>query len=330
MSGHAQRGGASDPLGILQTTRPVVEASRWVRIAREAVPAVAERLKRARVHRPPWNDLHFSDGTARTANVVLVQDALNFCFWGEPRWQVTYRGKRYDGYWALVAALRRAIETGTPLWDARYLAHIGRGEVAEILRGEDGTTIPLLGARVRHLREVGQVLQARWDGEFASAIRAAAGSAVALVRSVVSHFSAFNDIAAFRGREVRFYKRAQILAGDLAGCFDHRDWGRFDDLDALTAFADYKVPQVLRRLGLLRYHPELADRLERKVELPAGSDEELEIRANTIWAVEELRKGLEDPGIKLSAYELDWYLWEAGQQLHGDDRPYHRTRTVYY
>lgn len=319
-----------DPLRVLESTRPVAQAARWARVANDAVPAVARQLAGARIARPAWNPLHFSDGGPRTANVVLVQDALNFCFWGEPRWHVIHEGQRYNGYWALVACLRRAIEGGVPLWDAGYLAAIRRADVEAILAGEAGTRIPLMGARVRHLQEVGQVLLARWGGEFARAVEAADGSAVALIQTLVEQFSSFHDVAHYYGYEARLFKRAQILASDLAGSFGFEGLGRFHDMHALTAFADYKVPQVLRRLGLLAYAPALAERLDRLDEIPYGSDEEIEIRAATVWAVERLREELEDLGMDLAAYELDWYLWEAGQQASAEDRPYHHTRTIYY
>ena len=52
--------------------------------------------------------------------------------------------------------------------------------------------------------------------------------------------------------------------------------------EELTVFADYKLPQVLRRLGVLRYAPHLAERIDRLKPLEAGSREEGEIRAATV------------------------------------------------
>ena len=161
-------------------------------------------------------------------------------------------------------------------------------------------------------------------------IRASQHSAATLVRSVVSLFPSFDDVAHYRGAEVRLYKRAQILIADLAGAFDGAGLGSFTDLDRLTAFADYKVPQVLRGLGILRYHPALAERIARRELLPAGSEEEVEIRAATVWGVELLRRALTERGRSLTASELDWLLWQVGQHLPADTEPYHRTLTVYY
>ncbi len=300
-----------------------------MRISEDAVQQLAEDIAaRAVLRPPPWRiEPHWWDDTERTANYVLVLDAMNFSFWGEPRWRVEYHSHVFDGYWALAASLRRAIEEGTPVWDAAFLRNIGREHLAHLLRGEG--EVPMLDERVANLREVGTVLQQRYGGSFARAIEEAGRSCVRLVKDVVGSFSSFNDVATYDGREVRFLKRAQILVADLHGAFEGRSWGEFTDLDQLTAFADYKVPQVLRHLGVLQYDDDLANRVDNYVTIPARSREEIEIRAATIWAVERMKQELARRGHNVRAFELDWYLWELGQHV-PLSRPYHRTRTVFY
>jgi putative queuosine salvage protein len=319
----------ADELGVLTSTRRVVDLSRLVAIDEDAVDRVAQTL--AEVAAPPaaWDvEHHFVDGTARTAQYVLVLDALNFCFWGEPRWQVEHGGEWVNGHWALALSLKRAIQAGLPLLDARYLAGISSEDLAGILDGRGA--IPLLEERAANLREVGGTLLDRYGGQFVEMVAAAAGSAVALVRLLVRDFPSFDDEAVYQGERVLFYKRAQICAADLAGSFGGESWGRFSDLDALTAFADYKVPQVLRRLGILRYVPDLAERIDHLDPLPPGSGPEVEIRASTIWGVELLREALARRGQRRTASQVDWLLWYLGQTPSPADRPYHRTRTIYY
>ena len=318
-----------DPLGVLATTRRVVAAARAVSIDPQAIDQLAARIARRDLTPAEWeSDLHWSGGPDATANYVLVLDALNFCFWGEPRWVVHYHGQRYNGYAALAAAVTRALNDGVPLTDAAFLSTLDDSQLSTILAGE--YTIPLLHERVVNLQEVGRVLQERYDGQFSALIREANGSAIAVVRRVVDEFSSFRDVATYAGAEVFFYKRAQILASDLHGAFNGAGLGAFHDLDQLTAFADYKVPQVLRALGVLTYQPELSRLIDAHVELPAGSQFEVEIRAATIWAVEELHRSLSRHGLQLPAYQLDWTLWQLGQDLPASTSPYHRTRTIYY
>jgi hypothetical protein len=98
----------------------------------------------------------------------------------------------------------------------------------------------------------------------------------------------------------------------------------------LTAFADYKLPQVLRHAGILTYEAALASKVDRMVHLGPGSPEEVEIRANTVWAVELIKQELKRRGKNLKAFEIDWLLWNLGQREPFRAKPYHRTVSIYY
>lgn len=324
-----------DRLGVLTATAAVVRAARLVRLDQPAIEALASRWAAE-----PWPEqagldaLHFTDATPRTANWVLLLDALNFCFWslpGEPRWRVEWRGEMLDGYNALAAALTRAVEHGRPLWDAAYLSGLSPAELEDILRPlSDSPAIPLFEARLANAREVGRVLLTRYDGQFTNACDAAAGSAVSLALLLARDFPSFADSAEWQGRQIPFLKRAQICVADLHAAFHGEQWGHFADLDQLTAFADYKLPQLLRRAGALVYTPGLARQVDAYTLIPPGSEPEIEIRAATIWAVELLRRALAQRGIIRTASAIDYRLWAESQTKIPDEKPYHRTRTIYY
>lgn len=75
-----------------------------------------------------------------------------------------------------------------------------------------------------------------------------------------------------------FYKRAQILAGDIWGAYGRQTSPHpfgFDDVASLTMFADYRVPQILRARGVLEYSEALARAVDARTELPPGSEEEV-------------------------------------------------------
>lgn len=316
-------------LGVLESTRRVLDLARSVRINQEAIERLAARLAERPLEPPPWRTWpHWWSDSDDAATYVLVLDALNFSFWGEPRWRVTYQGKLLDGYWALAASLRRAIEGGVPILDAGFLASIDELTVRDLFAGEG--EIPLIEARVAHLREVGRGLQTA-GGSFAPIVSEAGGRAEALVAQVIHRFPSFDDVASYDGQKVRFYKRAQILMSDLYGMYDGRGPGAFRDLDRLTAFADYKIPQVLREADVLVYEPGLAAVVDSGQEIPAGDPREVEIRAGTVWGCELLRQALAvlRPNAPPRAFEVDWLLWSdaQGRQI---ERPYHRTRTIFY
>ncbi len=340
-----------DPLAVLATTARVVERARFVRIEPRALERAADTLAQRRVEPPTWNyDLHFFDGAERTVNYLFLLDALNFCFW-EPRarWTIEYRGKKLDGYWALAAALKHAAEKNPRVLDADYWARISPAELAEILRGRG--EIPLFAERWRNVRELGAGLCNHWGASAAQFVASAHGDAARLVQMLAENFASFNDVAVYRmpdpesGRRrdaetksprprvpapVHFFKRAQILVADLYGAFDGKQWGAFHNLATLTAFADYKLPQILRAWGVLRYAPALARKIDAQRELAAGGAEEIEIRAVTLWAVEFLREAFVRRGRAWMSIQVDWILWEAAQVRVKAMKPYHRVRTVYY
>ncbi len=331
-----------DDLGVLSSTRRVVEHAAHACINRDNMQHVGGKFLETYTPttEPIWYErFHFHDGTERTVNWLLVLDALNFCFWaekGQPRWRIDYHGEILDGYWAEAAALTRAVEEGFALWDAQYLSAMSREDLVYIFRGipaadgSAGITIPLFEARLAHVHEVGRVLLERYSGQFARAVEQAEGSAVKLASLLAQDFSSFRDIASYRGHEVRFFKRAQICVADLYGAFGGKRWGAFTDLAKLTIFADYKLPQVLRHYGVLEYDPRLAERVDNQELLEPGGEEEVELRAATIWACELLRREMSQAsGRTITAVEIDQLLWYLGQNT-SEMRPYHRTRTIYY
>jgi hypothetical protein len=331
-----------DPLGVLSSTREVLLHARSVQIDPAYLAPLAHVLLghsapgASALATPAWSEAyHFFDGSERTVNWLLVLDAVNFCFWaehGQEKWRIAYRGEVLNGYWAQAAALRRAVEEHRPLWDAGYLSNMDSQELATIFRGQasDEPGIPLLAERLHCLREVGQVLAEHYAGQFSRLIAQTGQSAVALTLALAEHFPSFRDVATYAGREVRFFKRAQICAADLHNAFGGQSWGTFADMDALTIFADYKLPQVLRHYQILVYAPELAARVDRQQLLAAGSTEEVEIRAATIWACELLRREIVRQGAgATSAVEIDQLLWHLGQDA-TQMQPYHRVRTIWY
>ena len=94
----------------------------------------------------------------------------------------------------------------------------------------------------------------------------------------------------YKGRQVFLYKRAQIFAADLWGAFRGQGYGEFKDISSLTIMADYIVPAVLRQLGVLKYSPTLASTIDASEEIGPGTEEEVELRACSVHAVEKMRE----------------------------------------
>ena len=293
-------------------------AARLVAIDDAVIRRAAEDWSSQPLAAETWDtEGHFADGGPLTAQYLLVVDALNFCFWPDPNWQ----------YARLAESLRDALILDPAAFDAGRLAAL---TPSELCRWLGGLELPQMEERVRLLREVGTALDLHFGGQAAQLIAAAGESAGGLVALLAAHLPGFRDHAIHAGRQVFFYKRAQIFAGDVWGAFGGRGLGKFNDITALTMFADYRVPQLLRELGIIRYVPDLAARIDARVEIPAGSAEEVEIRAATVQAVERLRGQLGAEGRNLAAIQVDWILWHQAEAMRDRMAPHHCTLTIYY
>ena len=264
---------------------------------------------------------------ASTLAFVVTLDAINF---GSGWFPHLRKRPGCSGYLSIAAALRERFERHGA-WDAEALEALEPRALAEVLGQDPGhpPVADLMTWYARSLRELGGCLRARHAGRFEALVAAAGGSAARLVAELLE-MPLYRDAARYAGFEVPFYKRAQITAADLALAFGGAGPGRFDDLDRLTLFADNLVPHVLRCEGVLRLAPALEEAIAAGRELPAGSPEEVELRAVAVHAVEGCVAELARLGVRTSARELDLRLWTRGQRPEIKAHPRHRTRSPYY
>ena len=92
------------------------------------------------------------------------------------------------------------------------------------------------------------------------------------------------------------------------------------------------VPQVLDERGVLKYSEELKASVHGMKELCAGSTQECEIRAATVVAVERLRALISNMTGRtdITSVQIDWMLWNIGEDNLATMPPHHRTRTIFY
>ncbi len=319
-------------LEVLDTAKYVVDEGKTVQIHIQALRRFCGDLVSKDIKVPPWSaNYHLCNHGEKTVMYLLILDSINFCFWPapkKPKWHIQCGKERLSGYYALAAALKRAVEAGGPLTSAEYLSRLSLTAFQEILHGEG--ELQLMEERVHILRELGRVLTADFQGNPTALIAAAGRSAPNLARLLAEKMPSFRDTTFFKGLQIFFYKRAQIFAADLYGAFGGSGWGRLKDMESLTCFADYKLPQILRHVGILSYAPPLAKKVNQGLPLEPQSPEEAEIRANTVWAVELIRRQLEHLGRAFRAFEVDWILWDLAQHEPFNAKPYHRTLTTFY
>ncbi|KAI8974944.1 hypothetical protein BDB01DRAFT_378985 [Pilobolus umbonatus] len=308
---------------------------------------ILDNMKSRQYSTHTWKEhpLHPKQANDSTIDWIFLVDLLNFSFWSDidcidksvphpDRYAVQYKGQLYTGYWSLCAAINRALDKGIPITDPHYYGYTATDkELQSIFASDTKESIPMLNERIRVMREAGKVLCEHFKGSFIHCIKQAHHSANALLHIIIQHFLSFKDIHTFKGEQVYILKRAQILIADIWACFGGEGHGLFTDIDSITMFADYRVPQALYQLGLLRYSGQLKDRLYRRENFPSGSDDEVEIRGNSIWAVELVQRKIReiDPSIKINAILIDFYIWDLAKEIQNQMIiPTHCTRSCFY
>lgn len=308
--------------------RLVAETARLVRIHDERIASYALELQTLRPQAPTYDArVHFRGPAEDTVAYTVVLDAINF---GSGYFPHLAKQPGLSGYETVARALTDRFEREGPL-DAAWLVRATASDCAALFgqTSPDDSIEELMSLFARAWNDLGRDVRRRFDGSFAALVESAGGSAERLVTELAQQ-PLFRDVAMRRGAAVPFYKRAQIVASDLALALDGRGWGRFGDLDRLTIFADNAVPHVLRIDGVLTYDDELAARIERGDPIAAGSEEEVEIRACAVHAVELISAATHASGHPATPRELDIALWNRGRGERYKARPRHRTRTTAY
>lgn len=324
---------------VRQTCRAVAERAAYVQIDVDRIPAYAASLPLDRLEHPEHDPgSHYLGQGDDTVAFFLTLDAINFGSGYFPHLRkrpIPASGpsvglRTMSGYFTVASSLNDHFRTYGP-FSAVDLARLSVQACTRIM-GQDPDNVPvqeLMALFSRALNDLGQFLLDRFEGSFVRLVEAAQGSAERLVGLLIE-MPFFDDVSPYKDIEVCFYKRAQLTAADLALAFQGQGPGCFHDLDRLTIFADNLVPHVLRLDGVLHYQDDLLARIDREELIPAGSAEEVEIRACALHAVELLAGCLRQAGHQVTSMQLDYILWNRGQGLAFKSRPRHRTRTVYY
>jgi hypothetical protein len=193
-----------------------------------------------------------------TALYVLTLDALNFCFWPSDSSKLQYDHIAT----ALKTLAERSETTSSFAFSPENLAALTPSSLSSLLDPLLPVPMPAITERARLLNELGHGLLHSYQGEALNLIAAANNSADALTYLIAQTFSGFRDTCVnSEGLQCYFYKRAQICVADLWAAFKHSNPCNFTDIDKVTTFADYRIPQLLREQGVIQYADELASKV---------------------------------------------------------------------
>ena len=277
------------------------------------------------------------DDIELTLRFILVLDSLNFCFWPLQNYEYKHLGN----------GLKHTLENDKHAFDPINLMKLNKATLSKWLLSKfevntdtnddiDNIEIPLIEERVRLLNETGRIIHYKYNDKVLDLIKSCNKSGVKLVEIMSKDFRGFADhcICPWNGKQIFFYKRAQIFVAEIYAAFKGKDIGDFKDIDKLTCFADYRIPQLLRGLNILKYNDKISKLIDNKELIESGSKYEILIRANMIIAIEKLKQKLNerDNKHKFISIEIDWCLWNRGEQLNEENKlkTHHRTKTIYY
>ena len=321
---------------VLTSVLPVIEASKHVRTDGARLVDVASWLAYEELPMPQFL-LPFRPAGDRgdVIDFIMVCASIDFAFTDfatRTKFQVEYQGRVWSDSDALFACVGRALARGDNLGDGQRLRSITAEELDVIFAGN--ITMPMLEERAAILRNIGATLVDRYDGRFRSVVETSStrlyDGGAGVIDRLVADFPRFRDVSPYGGQTVAFYKLAQLAVWMLYTSLD--EWGglQVDDMDTMTAFADYIVPAGLQVMGVLTYSDALAATIRDGRLLEPDSAEEVEIRAHTIYATALLAEEVNlrrEPAAQVIDPQIDARLWT---HFHTTAWPHHLIRTTMY
>ena len=326
----------ADPLKHAKSIHDRARANPLVTINHERIGVVATQLGKSdfRLGVPRWDvppyltDSSFDQMFA----YYLTLSSINFMYLDPATGKTFSRGKeRGAGLLAHILTENWQKISAPGFLSSFTLAH------AEKLFAADHP-LPNLPDRVRFLNAVGKFLEAHRGVSWLEWVKA---------------FPRALDVAIFVHKEIDgfddpFLKRAQIFVGMLTGRF-YESPNLPENLrrsEGMTIYADYILPMVLRRMGILDYSRALGQRIDGERLVPAGTPGENEIRAATILAADRLLHAINQTerfkNAPSNILALDAALWLQGGEIEfpgsrmpedwfvNPTRPHHRTVTTDY
>ena len=303
---------------IKESTKFVSNNSKYVRINYEKIDEILANGE--------FNDIRYWLDTnpfglldmnyREIINFLLLYHTIgDFCFWGDPKWEIDSEVGKLDGSYAIMYILINRFKNNNDF-------NMSYEDFADMLKGN--VEIPLLKERYNCLVEMNSYLDSI-GRDFYDEIKDIKVD-IELLDYIVSNFSYFKDESSYEGETIYFYKRAQLIVSDILHVRKMLENIQVD-YSNLLGCADYKIPQVMNSLGMLDYDYNLEYKLATRVEIEEGDPMEVEIRANDLVVIDYIYEKLDG---KVCRMDINDYVWLLGQDKSKINKNYHRTKTIHY
>lgn len=315
---------------VRESAKSVMSQASHLQIDTEALPSAADWLYKNREFKPidqisfhpTSKDLCLEDHI----KFYFVIDTINFCFWPT-------KGIEYKDICKTLAEIFKSNENFFTFEKMKSISFDQfKEKMGHLFQGEGG----MLEERFRLLKETFEVVET--FGSFLNFVKTSDLSAQSFLSLIVQYLPGFQDHSFYKNRQVFFYKRAQILVCDVEAAMQaHKEVDPstpiITDVDSLTCFADYRVPQGLWSLGVIKYDDKLAETIRNCEQIKFGSEEEVEIRSAMIVSVGLIAAEVNKKyGTSLTDRDVDWIFWQTGEENLKDSTefPFHKTMTIFY
>ena len=304
---------------IIESNKYVIENAKFIQINKKEIEKFANQIKDVNIQNWLYNSPYklLDENIENIITFLLYFEAIDFSFWGTPKWQIETSNGKEDGSMALMYAMLSYIR------ENKSFDNLTKEKFKEYLKGN--VDIPLFEERFKIIKSVNKVVNERFGGDFYNDIYNLTNDEE-LFKFIIDNFEDFKDVRTYQGKIIYFYKLAQLLTSDILHIREKKENIKVD-YSHLVGCSDYKIPQGLRALNLVEYNKELAYIVDNKIEIKENSTYEVEIRATVIYVIDEIKKLLNN---KINAIELNDYIWLMSKNRELPKRPYHLTRTTNY
>ena len=261
---------------------------------------------------------------------IMLINTLNFVF-TDFSTSVKYKIENLSDTDAMVYQIDKALIEGVPLTQGHYMRDMDLKEFKRIFTGN--IEMPMADEKVEILNNVGDTLVTKYDGDWINFVddgpKKLYDNGEGLVERLVRDFKRFDDHSIFENEKVYFLKLAQLAFWGI-----HRELSKsyffIEDMENMTAFADYIIPVALESFGIVKYSSGLKEKIDSGILVDRDSIEEIEIRSTSIYAtakLTELINNYKKEEEKIIIPQLDFKIWT---DFHADERPHHLTKTIMY
>ena len=256
---------------------------------------------------------------------VFLLESINFCFWPNYEWKAEYKGKEYSGSDALLYTLIKALDNKILNLKMENLIKVTSDDFKIIFLSKNELPI-MMNERYLLFMETVKKINSKGLDNFINELYSIK-KIKDLELYITCNFKYFDDKCMYKNKIIHFNKRCRLLISDLfyTNVFIKKN---IKDFSEMLGCADYRIPELLYNNGILIYSTNIETKIKTGELILYGTEEEIEIRASTLYVLEVIKNGLKAKGIIVSTAEVDNIVWNMSRK--NKTNFVHHTKSIFY